>query len=400
MEEIKVPYKRNLSIDRFRGFIVFCMIFFIGAADFPVLGIIARVANNSTTGNFMIMDGMSLADIVSPAFLFLISLSYKSSFERRYEKNKKDAYIHFILRYIIFMGFGSIIVSCEDFFVNHLKDPFIIQTILMFVVFITCPLYYFLLLFKKIPQKVKDILKYTYIVSLIILAIIDIVLGIYDDALLLLGYKSAYRHWSIMDKIGLTGLLCLPYIRLDLKERIISFSIISTLYAVVQLIPNAVKLFDIIVLGGFIGAFGWVIVMIAGSILIELFDKDKFHLKYLVFALVIGIIGIILSNLCVVNSSAITLNFLFISIFISALLFWVANLFSGINTKFKFLIWWGRNPLIIFIIGLVLRLFQLLWNPAPDTPLWIALIATFGPIIILTIIAYNLYKKSERKYIS
>lgn len=52
--------------------------------------------------------GLTITDLVAPAFIYAIGLTYKSSFTRRYIKNgKNEAYYHFITRFLAIMGLGA-----------------------------------------------------------------------------------------------------------------------------------------------------------------------------------------------------------------------------------------------------------------------------------------------------
>ena len=64
--------KRIKSIDRFRGFCVFCMLIFQFLKNFPSLGILSRLADHSLENGIIILPCMTLADIIAPAFIFAI----------------------------------------------------------------------------------------------------------------------------------------------------------------------------------------------------------------------------------------------------------------------------------------------------------------------------------------
>ena len=78
-EEEKVT-KRIKSIDRFRGFCVFCMLIFQFLKNFPSLGFLSRLAEHSLEKGIVILPGMTLADIIAPAFIFAIGLTFTLSF--------------------------------------------------------------------------------------------------------------------------------------------------------------------------------------------------------------------------------------------------------------------------------------------------------------------------------
>ena len=78
--------KRIKSIDRFRGFCVFCMIIFQFLKNFPSLGFIARLADHSLTTGIVIAPGMTIADFIAPAFIFAVGLTYLLSFNKWQKK--------------------------------------------------------------------------------------------------------------------------------------------------------------------------------------------------------------------------------------------------------------------------------------------------------------------------
>ncbi len=386
--------KRIPSIDRFRGFIVFCMIFFICAAEFPSLGILSRLANNSSTGRVMLFNGMSLADLVDPIFIFLISLSYRGSFKRRYARDGKKAYMHFVTRYMCFMGLGSIMVSVENVFIDKASDPFIVQTILMYGVIAFVALTVVVSLLCKIPRFPKKILppiKRTLVVLIFILGAIGLVLGINDSISLLFHIENAeiYKHWSILHEIGCTGLLLLPFMKWSTNVRIYAWMAIFYVYTFIQTIPTVIESFDYVVLGGAAGTIGWLLVMLGGVIMMEMFEKGTLH--YLVSVLFVLALTLITSTYLPMNTSAVTVNYVLFALLFASLLFYLINFLNNWDPKIKFFTWWGINPLPLFITGLALRGIQ----KAVDIPdkLWIAILVTFGSAAFLSTIAYILYKK-------
>lgn len=386
--------KRLISIDRFRGFIVFCMCFFICAAEFPSLGILSRFANNSATTRIMLFNGMSLADLINPIFIFLISLSYQLSFNKRYKKDKNKAYYHFIFRYLIFMGLGSLMVSGEYFFSHNGKDPFIIMTILMFISFILIITNFAIKGIKNIPEKIKIIVSKSMYFILITLGLLGILLGIRDDIYLFFNIPTKlYKHWSILHEIGFTGLLGLIFIKMPLNKKIISWILLTIIYSSILLIPGAITKFDVIVLGGLLGTLGWLIVMLGGIIMINIY-KEKERKCYLGTLLIILGISIILFAIMPTNTSAVTSNYTTFALFVAALIFLLLNLFNNVNIKYDYFAWWGKNPLPLFGIFLIIRLIEKIWNPLPDTNFLLAALYTFGSIGFLSFIAYYLNNKN------
>jgi predicted acyltransferase len=53
--------------------------------------------------------GFTIADLVAPAFVFVIGLNYGASFQRRFAEDSSMAYRHFANRYLALIGIGAII---------------------------------------------------------------------------------------------------------------------------------------------------------------------------------------------------------------------------------------------------------------------------------------------------
>ena len=106
--------KRIKSIDRFRGFCVFCMLIFQFLKNFPSLGILSRLADHSLSKGIIILPGMTLADIIAPAFIFAIGLTFTLSFtkwQRLY--GTKHAIIHYLERALSIVGLGTFLDLCN-----------------------------------------------------------------------------------------------------------------------------------------------------------------------------------------------------------------------------------------------------------------------------------------------
>ena len=101
--------KRIKSIDRFRGFCVFCMLIFQFLKNFPSLGILSRLADHSLENGIVILPGMTIADIIAPAFIFAIGLTFTLSFTK-WQKlyGTKYAIVHYLERALSIIGLVSL----------------------------------------------------------------------------------------------------------------------------------------------------------------------------------------------------------------------------------------------------------------------------------------------------
>src|SRR5690606_22548174 len=108
--------KRIPSIDRFRGLVIICMILFQFAEHFKNLGKWATVSLHAPNENAIyILPNLSLADLVAPAFILAIGLTFMPSMKRRIEKQgRKEAVSHFLRRYLTLIGIGIAMNGIND----------------------------------------------------------------------------------------------------------------------------------------------------------------------------------------------------------------------------------------------------------------------------------------------
>lgn len=93
---------RNLTIDRFRGSLVLLMV----AGDYlSGVGIIPDFLKHASD------IGITVADLVAPAFIFVIGLTYGSSFAQRRSDGGSSVYRYFTLRYLSLIGIGAVIAA-------------------------------------------------------------------------------------------------------------------------------------------------------------------------------------------------------------------------------------------------------------------------------------------------
>ncbi len=90
--------KRLLSIDVFKGVTILLMVF---------VNIIAKYHAIPEWSKHGIGYTITYVDLVLPLFLFMMTLNFRNSYETRLQRDgKKKVYVHFIRRYLIFIGVG------------------------------------------------------------------------------------------------------------------------------------------------------------------------------------------------------------------------------------------------------------------------------------------------------
>jgi predicted acyltransferase len=99
MDSENVPSGRIRSIDYFRGFTIILMIAVNYLSGIDCVPAFLKHAPNI---------GLTITDLVAPAFIFAIGLTYKRSFDRRAARDGlKSAYYHFAMRFLAFVGIGA-----------------------------------------------------------------------------------------------------------------------------------------------------------------------------------------------------------------------------------------------------------------------------------------------------
>ena len=129
---------RNISIDRFRGLLIFSMIFFQLLEHFKKLGVFATISlhapdsfiktadqiANGFKGIF-ILPNLTLADLIAPAFIFTIGLTIVGSYNRKWkEYGKKEALLMMLERYLIFIGIGIMMTSINVLIDGEINNGF------------------------------------------------------------------------------------------------------------------------------------------------------------------------------------------------------------------------------------------------------------------------------------
>ena len=101
--------KRNLSIDMFRGLTMVLMVF---VNDFWSVFDVPHFLEHFGPGE----DGMGLADIVYPMFLFAMGMSVPLAIDKRYEKgfSGESTLLHILGRTLALLLMGAFIVNSEE----------------------------------------------------------------------------------------------------------------------------------------------------------------------------------------------------------------------------------------------------------------------------------------------
>lgn len=200
-------------------------------------------------------------------------------------------------------------------------------------------------------------------------------------------------NWGVLQAIGMAGLVCLLFIRLNKYLRLI---IGLAMLAVYQLILNTFMLGTVLSSshGGLFGSVSWSAMLLLSTYLADEFRQNKN--RYTVVS-VLFLAAVVLAALVVpVSKNRVSASYVLITLAAGALLFRVFDLIFKTEKSGSFLIWWGANPLLLYVLHQILLGFIVLPGiPAwyQDAPVYIVTLQAIFLLGVLTFIARALYRR-------
>ena len=364
------------SIDRFRGTVIFCMVIFQFISYFDNLGVIANISSHAPDANAIyILPNFAIADVIAPMFILAIGLTYVPSFRRRAEKaGTKTAVIHFVKRNLTLIGIGVVMNGINNI-LNGEFEPLNIAMIILTVGVLVSGI--LTLAFTKV-KKVQKIFSTVLQWILLIMGVSGIVITTVNFIMLCLGKTTdSYGYWLVLHHIGLAGLVALPFVAIKHKMggaiRFIAGAVILVAFALFHegdlagdLFANNMQLIDVVPDGGLMGgiAYGAMMLMYASFAEMYYVNKKKFIGIVAVFAVPVAAVlaGVYmtlpetdtyanaLSTFLPVNKGSISPSYVLISMLIALVAFVIYDCFNFYNSKFDPLMWWGKNPILLYCI--------------------------------------------------
>ena len=395
--------KRIKSIDRFRGFCVFCMLIFQFLKNFPSLGILSRLADHSLENGIIILPGMTLADIIAPAFIFAIGLTFALSFnkwQKRY--GTKHAVIHYLERALAIIGLGTFLDLCNkvlDSFDDYTLNAFDWTIFAFSIIAIIGLVLRFLSAIPALKKKLSVPAEQIFYIALSCMGIMNIIITTIDFINIHNDFGAfKYDYWVTLQGIGFAILVALPLIKSKSWVKFLTASLITVAYTIFHQLGNNKEWLDTIVHGGVVGGFGWGAMLIFDMFIADLYFKNKagaFTTSMLFCAL-----GVFLTQwLGNINMGSCSPTFILVGVGLSGIIFFVFDFFDKYHkTKFDPLVWWGKNPIVMFLVEFfVIGVYT---SFMPESALagaswYIALIQGIIAIVVLTLIAYGLSKSKK-----
>ena len=354
---------RILSIDRFRGICMFAVICSFMFGIFPAFEFLAPVLGHGAEG-FQILPGVSFADLFAAMFIFVIGLTIVKSFKSRERKyGTRKAYWQLAIRFLGLIGIGALLNGFENGWSSVFLDGQKFSELsvclkwlgIMFWIAIALVLNLIVSRFFKC-KKYKTISEMMLRYLLAFAGVMTLFFMIIGTAEIFTPRPEGWRYdweWDILQNIGLTGLLSLPFLKMDKWGRLIIAGIIFVVYTLLiqnGFYPYASRVIE----GGLIGSFGWLILLLLGSVFVELKD-DKLYWVLTSLFLLISVVAIVGLDFIAAKRGCTPVYALFCSS-VSAMVWGGLNYLNNWRPKFGFFEVWGSNAILSYVVGYILML--------------------------------------------
>ncbi len=310
--------ERHLSIDRLRGALVIAMV--IGDYISGISWIPSFLKHAPDIG-------LTIADLVAPAFVFVIGLNYGSSFHRRLAEGAANTYRYFVTKYLALIGIGGII-SAGSIVVGNVST------------------------------------------------------------------------WGVLQALGVAGLVTLIFIRFRTWIRILVGVLLLVGY---QIVLDAYMLESVLASnhGGPFGALAWALLLLLATAVADLWRRGlpSYSLACVGLSAAAGIAMALIP----ISKHRVSLSYVLLTLAISAIVFLVFELLSGVAPKRAGIFsWWGQNALLLYLLHLLLLAIfvtpQLNWWYS-DVPFWLMILELLALLAAMTLVAWKMHQRKMKNKI-
>jgi predicted acyltransferase len=212
----------------------------------------------------------------------------------------------------------------------------------------------------------------------------------------LLGVDGQTVNWGVLQAIGVAGLVTLIVLRLPTWARLL---IGLGILAFFQFMLNSFWLARILSEphGGLLGSISWAGMLVLATVFADVFFRQNGQRRLLALSAGSVLVGLLLSMVFVISKNRVSPSYVLLSLGLSGLIFSACHiLVEQFHLKSRLLSHWGRNPLLLYLIHmLLLGLVYLPDVPAlyAQAPIWLVIVEATVLLGTLTWVAWHLEKK-------
>lgn len=209
--------------------------------------------------------------------------------------------------------------------------------------------------------------------------------------------EGIYLNWGILQVLGASGLLLLPFMRYKWYIKIIPLLFMMSIYLFLispflgQMIYDGIE-------GGILGTISWTNLLICSTILAEGLRKEKVKKFVLGGSIFLTLSGFLLGFIIPLSRQLVSTSYVILTAGISGLLFYILYYIFEVLGKNKtignqenFLSILGKNSFFLFVIHLLL--ISIVYEVFPlDISVFLVLFLAAINIAIISLTGYFLYK--------
>ena len=410
---------RVLSIDRMRGICIFIMVGSVLLSMFgdtfkAIAGLYGHGASGwqVVAGNAHFVNGgysgIAFADVFAPLFIFVIGLTFCSSFKRREQMyGATRACFQLGVRFAALTGFGAVVdgVSClPDMFGgkwNEMQFADKFFGVASFVL-IAALLVLFVSQFVK-NRRFGEVCGavFRYIAAALGLAALFFALcGLGEKIGQAFGTQILYETskygfaWDTLQNIGLAGLLALPFVKTGKWGRL---AVVAAAYAALTVVyqHNGFGISEWVLEGGIVGGIGWAGILLLGSVFRDITEDGQTLLFWLLSAGFVLVSVVLITFLGFIASKrGCTPVYCVFCAGIGGLLWGALGLLDGFKCKFALFTWWGGSCFLTYVLSLAFGFaMEAVLGSGTSVPLALAIGVVW--LALMTLMNWLLAKKGK-----
>jgi predicted acyltransferase len=180
--------------------------------------------------------------------------------------------------------------------------------------------------------------------------------SIFGAGQVLLQINEVSINWGVLQAIGAAGLVTLLFIRWGSWQRLLLGLLILAAY---QFLLDRFWLENVLASphGGMLGSVSWAALLILSTVLADLYHRrDRWFYSVLAASTLSIVLALVLSTWFPISKNRVSPSFVLLSLGLSG---WFLCLFhllvERLGWNLNLLVMWGRNPLLLYVLHLLLQ---------------------------------------------